>query len=218
MIGSRVLMPSPSPSSFVLLIMLVPAIAGAGLGADQVAPQVETCEAITSVRPGFGVPYRGTLTNGDYRLTVVIPQGLTGWGAGWEAPFHGFDIFFPDGSRSCMGFEIHLRVDLGEAQGAERRHLGTRAKIGNRAGWKEEINGIIDGSAWTNVKISFSVQNGTDVDDGSVWLVTPTGQLSKNMPIFNRFVSHIRFEAKLAKSLRGPVSSASHRSYFAFQR
>ena len=41
----------------------------------------------------MGVAYKGRVRNSDYRFSATIPDGLEGWGAGKNAPFHGF-VFY----------------------------------------------------------------------------------------------------------------------------
>ncbi len=60
---------------------------------------------------------------------------------------------------------------------------------------------MIDGVEWTNVTVRFSMhhlRSASDIDDGSITLVTQTQDLNKDMPIFEEFLSHIRFEGKEA--------------------
>jgi hypothetical protein len=91
------------------------------------------------------VSYRGAIRNDDYKLSVTIPQGLTGWGADSVAPFHGFTIFLSSegGQSSCLMLEIHLRVDPDDRAGVGH---GARIAIGSVTGWKREANGMINGA------------------------------------------------------------------------
>lgn len=174
--------------ALVFLLIAVPAVRLAAQGPR--FGQVKTCSQISLARPGFGVPYRGTVRNDDYKLSLIVPGGLTGWGADPVAPFHGFTIFLPpDGNQSsCIMFEIHLRVNLGLR---ESRHRGARVMIGDVPGWKEEAAGTINGVEFTNVTIRFSVAQGHEVDDGAVWLVTPARDVDKNRPILEALLSRI---------------------------
>ena len=187
-------MPAVIPSRFTLSLLVAWMGASAQI-ASGATPPVATCGSITLVRPGIGVSYTGIVRNDDYRLKIVVPRGLTGWGGvAPEAPFHGFVIFFHT-PQSCMGLEVHWRVDLGD--GVPGRHgAGRAAAVGNRRGGEKTTRGVANGTALTNVTITFSVPEGGAVYDGSVWLVTPTEDLEKNLPTFRNFVSHIRFEPK----------------------
>jgi hypothetical protein len=153
--------------------------------------QVKTCSQISLARPGFGVSYSGVVRNDDYKFSLTVPEGLTGWGADPVAPFHGFTIFLPDGQSSCIMFEIHLRIDLNPR---EARHRGTKVVIGDVTAWKEEATGTINGTGFTNITVRFSVAHGQDVDDGTVRLVTPTKDIGRNGPTFEAFLSQIKFD------------------------
>jgi hypothetical protein len=132
-------------------------------------------------------------------VKIAIPSGLTGWGGvAPEAPFHGFVIFPPDSPRSCTGFDIQLRIDLGNGAGPESHLVGKAATVGNRRGWEVGRSGVVSGTAFTNVTITFSVQYGRDIYDGSVWLVTPNQDLEREMPVFRKLVSGIRFDPEPA--------------------
>jgi len=168
---------------------------GAAAQVAGAAPPIDTCSSITLAKPGVGVAYTGIVRNDDYGVQIAIPDGLTGWGGvAPEAPFHGFVIFLSDPVQSCAGFEIQLRVNLGDGARAHRHNAGKRVMVGNIAGSQENRSGFVNGTAFTNVAISFSVPQRGEVFDGSVWLVTPTEDLAKNMPIFRSFVSHFRFD------------------------
>src|SRR5271169_3900545 len=75
---------------------------------------VSTCEQETLARPGFGVSYKGTVRNDDYRFYANIPNGYVGWGAAPNAPFHGFSIFINPKKKasSCIVFRIAIHIDL----------------------------------------------------------------------------------------------------------
>jgi hypothetical protein len=154
--------------------------------------QVRLCSQISLARPGFGASYRGTVRNDDYRVSLTIPDGLTGWGAGPVAPFHGFTIFLPsdDDQSICIIFEIHLRVDIGQPEAKPR---GEKITVGGIAAWQEETTGTIDGKQFTNIAVRFSVVHRKEVDDGTVWLVTRTKDLSRDRPIFERFLAQTKF-------------------------
>jgi hypothetical protein len=137
------------------------------------------------------------MRNSDYGLSVRIPPGLTGWGASPEAPFHGFVIFLADQPRSCIAFEVHLRVEIEGRESVNRTPTAKRVSVGNRNGREERITGTIGGTEWTNVNVTFSIHrqnSATEIDDGSITLATRTQDMGKNLPVFEEFVSHIRFE------------------------
>lgn len=161
--------------------------------------QVEACGSITNAQSGNGVAYRGTVRNSDYGLSMQIPSGQTGWGAAPEAPFHGFAIFLPDQPKGCIIFEIHLRIETDGSKRVSSTRTAKRIRLGNRNGWEERSMGLIDGVEWTNVTVRFSMhhlRSASDIDDGSITLVTQTEDVDEYMPIFEEFLSHIRFESK----------------------
>jgi len=178
----RILMPA-------LFLASAACVAAQGLQSGQ----VKTCPQISLARPGFGASYRGAVRNDDYKLSLTIPDGLTGWGADPVAPFHGFTIFLPpdDNQPSCIMFEIHLRVDLGQR---EAKHRGVKMMIGDVTAWREEATGTINGTDFTNVTIRFSAARGQDVDDGTVRLVTPTKDIGRGRPILKAFLSQMKFD------------------------
>jgi hypothetical protein len=178
------------PTVIVLMLLAECGVLKPAYGATA---QVQVCDSITNAQPGTGVAYRGTVRNSDYGLTVQIPAGQIAWGAAPEAPFHGFAIFLSDQPKSCIIFEIHLRVDTKDKSPAESEK---RIRLGNRGGWEEQTKGVIAGVEWSNVTVRFSmhhVHSGNEVDDGSIILVTPTQDIGKNTAIFREFMSHMRF-------------------------
>jgi len=161
--------------------------------------QVGVCGSITNAQPGTGVAYKGTVRNSDYGLSARIPSGQTGWGAAPEAPFHGFAIFLADQPKNCIIFEIHLRIDTDGRKSVSSAPSAKRIRLGNRNGWEERASSLIDGVEWTSVRVRFSMhhlRSASDIDDGSITLVTRTQDLDKYMLIFKEFLSHIRFEGK----------------------
>lgn len=181
--------------AFGLFVFLFLGISGTYVSASQ----VQGCDGYTNAQPGHGVAYKGTLRNSDYGLTVQIPPGQTGWGAAPEAPFHGFAIFLAGDLKSCIFFEIHLRVDTDDHKSISNHPSATRIKLGNRNGWEEQSTGVIEGNEWTNVTVRYSIRHPrstNEIDDGTITLVTLTQDKSKNMALFQEFISQIRFEGK----------------------
>ena len=75
---------------------------------------------------------------------------------------------------------------------------GNRTPVGNRAGWKDEANGLVNGIPWKNITLRFSISKGREVNDVSIWFATPTKDWSKNLPAFQKFVSQIKFKGSPA--------------------
>jgi hypothetical protein len=152
----------------------------------------QTCAQVSLARRGFGASYQGTVRNDDYKFRVTIPEGLKGWGADPVAPFHGFTVFLPSEGdlNSCIVLEIHLRVELGER---EARHRGTKVAFGGVTGWKQEATGTVSGTEISNITIRFSVVHARRVDDGTIWLISPTKDMAKNLRLLDTFLSEIAF-------------------------
>jgi hypothetical protein len=148
------------------------------------------CDALTRAHPGNGVAYSGTVTNDDYRLTLTIPDGLTGWGAAPHAPFHGFSIFL-DGA--CIAFEVHIRLDLPEDTRGPVRELKRRVKIGGRPGFEVSRRGVVDGVPIENRLIFVELNRKDRQDDVSITLATPATDAKKNNEIFERLLASLRF-------------------------
>jgi hypothetical protein len=184
-----------------LVLATVASAANVGMAQDRGGHgwPVRNCHGISLARPGSGVPYAGLVENDDYGLRVTIPRGLTGGGASFDAPFHGFAIFLPpeDTLTSCIEFEIHLHVDLGDEGGSSPPAGSARTvKVGNVRGRREEANGVVDGIPLKNILITFSVRRGQEILDGSIWFVN-TGKTVRDRAavtaLFNAFVSGIEF-------------------------
>jgi hypothetical protein len=177
-----------------LFTLLGPSFLCAAQASEWETAPVKPCTSVSLAKPGNGVSYRGRVQNDDYGLTLVIPQNLTGWGAADVAPFHGFTIFLPDSGklRACLVVEIHLHVALGE-DATEQKSSGHEVQVGNIKGRRQERTGQLDGVAFKNVMVEFSVSRGAEVYDGEVWLVTLLDAAAKNEAILSVFLSQIRF-------------------------
>jgi hypothetical protein len=153
---------------------------------------IGTCDTIAAGGPGNGVPYKGTVVNDDYKVSLTIPKGLTGWGASDTAPFHGFVIYLPSDHEfsGCIDFVVNLRVPLGYGV---TPHHGAKVIAGNLPAVKEEATGKVKDVEFTNITIWFSYALGKRTIDGRVYLVTPTVDLGRNRPLFEEFLSKARF-------------------------
>jgi hypothetical protein len=167
---------------------LLAAVASVALGESP--DPLQSCAMATGALPGFGAAYRGVFENDDYKLRAVIPKGFTAWGAAPVAPFHGFAIFLNASRSACIVLEIHRRVDLGEGLPNSR---GPNAQIGNVKGNKDESTGSLAGLTLRNVWIAFSARHNPEVFDGYVLFVTPISDGKKYEPLFEKFVSQMRF-------------------------
>ena len=175
-------------SHFALALVLY---GGASLlaQAPSTATSVVSCKQVTTAKPHVGVAYRGGVTNEDYKFTAKIPAGLTGWsGVDASAPFHGFTIFLDPARRSCIYFEVHLRVDNADAPA--RPVDAINMSLGKAKAWQ-----IASGKAGSsgNVTTGFSFDNGGDVDEGQILLVAPAGELKRVKPLYEAFLKSLRF-------------------------
>jgi hypothetical protein len=161
-------------------------------------PAVSTCEQETLAKRGIGVSYTGTVRNDDYGFSVTIPDGLVGWGAVPNAPFHGFAIFINPESkaRSCIVFRIAIHVDLeaeNAAPGREDRRL-ERVSVGGRSATQTSSFGSIRGTIYENVNVWLQVlHKNDDIHDVGIVLVTPKDDAVKTRAILDRFIASFRF-------------------------
>lgn len=161
-------------------------------------PGISTCEQQTLAQPGIGVSYKGTVRNDDYRFSATIPDGLLGWGAAPNAPFHGFSIFINPESRgrSCIVFRIGIHVDLEEDKAApERQGLRLeRITVGGRSATRRSSVGSASGTIYENVNVWLQVPHKKDdTHDVEIVLVTPKDDAVRARAIFDRFLASFRF-------------------------
>ena len=171
---------------------------------------ISSCDTIVLSSPrGNGVSYKGTIDT-DY-LTAVIPPGLTGWGAGPGAPFHGFIIYFEndDKQQSCIRLHVGIVVDLPEDEETKSANFesmasrGRKVKIGNKVGYETSERGIRDGVNIDNISTvlqfdrHFIGKGGKTVSytvGVGVLLVTPTKDRHSTEPVFRMFLSQLNFQ------------------------
>jgi hypothetical protein len=184
----------------LLVIVILPTATHQLMGQERLSP-VSTCTTITNARPHNGVAYAGVVTNGDYRFSVTIPKGFTGWGAGPGAPFHGFVIFLGDAQNiehaGCIGLGVQLaqRFIIPEEAPVHddtdpKAHL---VKIGNRKGVQKTVLGTVNEIPTENLEIFLELPREGYANSFSVTLVTPLNQRRTNERIFRSFVASIRF-------------------------
>jgi hypothetical protein len=179
-------------NTWLLLFLSVPG-GEARPSAAQAREQPLTCAAISLARPGAGVPYRGNIHNADYRFSAIIPNSLTGWGAGPTAPFHGFVIYLSDSS--CINFNIGTRVVLPEDLPTAARvgGQGVRVSVGNRIGREKSTTRLIQGVSFENVRVTLRLPHERRTDDVEITLIVPSAEKDKGTRIFRRFLSDLRF-------------------------
>jgi hypothetical protein len=130
--------------------------------------------------------------NDDYRFFAHIPSGLTAWGGvANDAPFHGFTIFLDPSMKSCIVFEVHLRVDDNDAP--ERPPKAKVLQLGDAQAWQTTDEGSSHGSSLTSVSTVFVLKQPNQTDDGSILLIAPSSELRKAMKIYEAFLRSVRF-------------------------
>jgi hypothetical protein len=182
-------------------LVAICAFLGSAIPAAQPARRsaIFTCHEISRARPGRGVSYRGTVQNSDYNFSATIPDGLTGWGSAPGAPFHGFTVYLDKDQKSCISFEISIRVLLPEDEATrnsgarEARAITTRVKIGNRVGVQAIETGEADGLEFENLTISLGLPRNGYQNDAVVIFVTPKTKADQTNPLLGRFLSSFRF-------------------------
>src|ERR1035438_2292639 len=158
--------------------------------------EVRNCSSFRTVGSGFGVQYRRAVYN-DY-FTATIPPGLTGWGAGPGAPFHGFEIYFdPKGyGETCIEVDVGIFVDLDLDHPPDVRPatVGTPVRVGDRPGFQQIIHGAVGGKNLENI-VNVVLWNRGGTQAGlAITLVTPSSMAAKTRPVLDRFLSSLRFQ------------------------
>ncbi len=149
-----------------------------------------SCDRATMSRPQVGVAYRGDVSIDDYKLHARVPEGLTGWGGvANNAPFHGFTIFLDSLGRSCIVFEVHLRIDDDEVP--VRPHTAKRLSLGNATAWQVSNRNHAQGPI--NITTYFSFEQKSRVDDGRILLISPPEDFQKTRSTYTIFLNSIVF-------------------------
>ena len=138
-------------------------------------PKVVTCSQATLTKPEVGVAYRGAVTNDDYKFFATVPEGYIGWGGvAANAPFHGFTIFLDHSLRSCILFEVHMRVD--DADGPLRLSSAKPLSLGQARAWQTSSVAIAKGGQIMNLKTIFTFDHDGQIYDGQITLVSPVSE------------------------------------------
>jgi hypothetical protein len=180
----------------ILTFIVLCSISSGGSGANKqdASNPIRSCAKAVLTRPGIGPKYRGLLTNSDYRFTADIPAPLTGWGGvADEAPFHGFTIFLDKSARACIIFEIHIRVD-GAYPAYRKPQSSSPISLGNATAWQIRSSGTVNDTQIENIITTFSNrQRNSEIDDGSVELITPASHARDSEQTYLQFLQHLRF-------------------------
>ena len=158
-------------------------------------PGVETameCGQATKTQPRSGVAYTGRVTNEDYDFSARIPFGLTAWGGvARDAPFHGFTVFLDPTMKSCIVFEVHLRVD--EEDAPLQASGAAPLRLGKAQGWQTTEKGIVHGVGVTKVKTTFTFARPGRTDDGEILLISETSKLGEAKRTYDDFLRSLSF-------------------------
>ena len=176
----------------VRLIMLSANMMLGGLQLVAQTPKIVTCGQATLTKPEVGVAYRNDVTIDDYKFFATVPKGLTGWGGvAANAPFHGFTIFLDRSPRSCILFEVHLRVD--DASGSLQPSSAKSLSLGQAKAWQSSNSGTTRDGELMNVRTRFSFEHDSQIDDGEVILISPSAEQRNTMRVYEQFLRSIHF-------------------------
>lgn len=174
------------------LLVLGVSIMFGGLQLLAETPKVVTCSQATLTKPELGVAYRGTVTNDDYKFIATIPDGYTGWGGvAPNAPFHGFTIFVDHSLRSCILFEVHLRVD--DADGLFHPNSAKSLSLGQARAWQTSNSVNTKEGELRNFKTVFTFEHDGQIYDGQVTLVSPAAEAPNTIRVYDIFLKSVHF-------------------------
>ncbi len=177
--------------NMVLTVAVVCALKGQSQPKKPSQVEVVNCRQVTNTHPGLGRVFRGTVTNEDYNFTAHIPPRLTGWDVAEPAPFHGSTIFLDSNEKSCIHFEIHIRID--ESLAPERSSMAKHVQLGEAQGWQYTARGVVDDINLTNVTTVFSFKHSHETDDGEILLVAPTSRIGDGVRTYESFLHSLTF-------------------------
>lgn len=151
-----------------------------------------SCSQATMAKAGVGVAYSGDVSIDDYKFRARIPDGLTGWsGVASDAPFHGFTISLDSSMRSCIVFEVHLRIDEDEVP--LRPPTAKVLSLGNARAWQRSIVNRNHAKGIINITTYFSSKQEGQTNDGKILLVSRPEELQKTKSIYDAFVKSVAF-------------------------
>ncbi len=155
-------------------------------------PKAVTCSQATLTKPEVGTAYRAVVTNDDYEFSATIPAGYTAWdGVAENAPFHGFTIFLDRSLRSCLLFEVHVRVD--DADGPLHLKSAKALSLGQAKAWQTSSRVHTRGGEIMNLKTAFTFAHDGQIDDGQATLITPTSEQQSTTRLYDTFLNSVHF-------------------------
>lgn len=179
---------------FILLPYLLSVITAPKLLAQGL--EIGGCAVLSNSRPGYGEAYRGRVANSDYGFSAQIPSGMTGWGAGPGAPFHGFTVFLHPNPplESCLNLAVDQIFDPPIQETTPiSNHAGATVKIGNRLGSETISHGAINGIEYENIVIRIELVRSGNKFALALTLVTPMSVAKQTRPVFERFAASFDF-------------------------
>ena len=154
---------------------------------------VESCRQASTTERGVGIAYTGTVENDDYRMSVKLPLGLSGWGGvDSSAPFHGFVVFLDSAEHACVLLEIHLRVN--DAGGPMRPEATKAVPISGARAWQVRTVGTLNGIAMSNVRTIFTYEHGAQAYEGTLLLITPVASERQSARVYASILRSLTFE------------------------
>jgi len=176
----------------VWTLVLILIFMSVGLQLFAQTPKVLTCSQATLTKSEVGVAYRGIITNDDYQFVATIPEGYTGWGGvASNAPFHGFTIFLDHFQRSCILFEVHLRVD--DANGPIHLNSAKPLSLGQARAWQTSSSVNAKGGEIRNLKTVFTYEHDDQIYDGQITLVSQAPERQSAKHVYDDFLRSVHF-------------------------
>ena len=175
------------------MLALLPFLTSSSSGHSlEFTSSVSRCQDMVSTHSGMGPAYRRLVKNEDYGFSAYVPKALTGWGGVEQsAPFHGFTIFLDQRERSCIVFEIHIRVD--EDDTSEAPAGATSVSLGKAHGWQFTKSGQVHGLRLINIVTKFTFRQHGEIDDGEIVLVAPEKYSVSAIATYQSFLHSITF-------------------------
>lgn len=176
----------------VRFLVLIVSVMFGGFRVLGQTPKVVTCSQATLTKPEVGVAYRGAVTNDDYKFFATVPEGYTGWGGvAVNAPFHGFTIFLDHSLRSCILFEVHIRVD--DADGPLHVNSAKALSLGQARAWQTSSSVTTKEGGIMNLKTIFTFDHDGQIYDGQVTLVSPASEQRSTTRVYDNFLRSVYF-------------------------
>jgi len=192
--------PKTSLSFVIAMTALTASTVRTSAAQQQHDSHVLSCASETLARPHQGVSYHGIFTSSDYRFSLTIPRGITGWGAAPGAPFHGFAIFLHDTDNaahaSCIILRVEHEVRLPDdsPSNSELVSAGVPVTVGNRVALKRKVIGSNKGVPLENTSISLELPRESYRDFLEITMVTPLSDRHRAERLLRALISSLKFD------------------------